>query len=513
MADHKQPPSKDPDSPARQGRDAPLAMTGEEFRRVGHDLVDRIAGFLDGLPQRPVTPGESVEQVRTHLGQGTLPAQGTPADTLLTEATGLLFDHSLFNGHPRFMAYITSSAAPIGALGDLLAATINANGGGWNLSPMASEIEGQAVRWIGELVGFPTGGGLMVSGGNMANFIGFLAARRACADWDLRTAGMGAAPAQPLVYTSADTHTWIQKATDLFGLGTDAIRWVATDDQRRMQPDLLQEMIATDLQEGHLPFCVVGTAGSVGTGAVDPLPEIAAICRRHDLWFHVDGAYGALAAALPEASRDLKGLSQADSLALDPHKWLYTPIEAGCTLVRDRQHLVDAFSYIPSYYNFSADEPEPPTNYYELGMQNSRGFRALKVWLGLRHAGRDGITRMIRDDIQVAGDLHELVTAADELEPHSHNLSITTYRFVPSDLTGRDEADAYLNDLNQELLNRMQAGGEAFISNAVIDDRYLLRACVVNFRTTRADMEALVEITTRLGREVDSEMRPAELRS
>ena len=146
-------------------------------------------------------------------------------------------------------------------------------------------------------------------------------------------------------------------------------------------------------------------------------------------------------------------------------------------------------------------------------MQNSRGFRALKVWLGLRHAGREGITRMIRDDIQVAGDLHELVTAADELEPHSHNLSITTYRFVPSGLTGRDDADAYLNDLNQELLNRMQAGGEAFISNAVIDDRYLLRACVVNFRTTRADMEALVEITTRLGREVDAEMRPAELRS
>jgi glutamate/tyrosine decarboxylase-like PLP-dependent enzyme len=411
------------------------------------------------------------------------------------------------------MAYITSSAAPIGALGDLLAATVNANGGGWNLSPMASEIEGQAVRWLGELVGFPAGSGLMVSGGNMANFVGFLAARRARADWDLRTAGVGAAPARPLVYTSADTHTWIQKATDLFGLGTDAIRWVDIDSRGRMRADLLQEMIAADLEAGHLPFCVVGTAGTVGTGAVDPLPEIAAICQRHDLWFHVDGAYGALAAALPEASKDLKGLSLADSLALDPHKWLYTPIEAGCTLVRDRQHLVDAFSYTPTYYNFSADEPEPPTNYYELGMQNSRGFRALKVWLGLRHAGRNGIIQMIRDDIQVAGDLYELVTAANELEPHSHNLSITTYRYVPTDLQDRDDAATYLDDLNQELLNRMQAGGEAFISNAVVDDRFLLRACVVNFHTTRRDMEALVAITTRLGREVDTELRPTELRA
>jgi glutamate/tyrosine decarboxylase-like PLP-dependent enzyme len=473
-------------------------MSGEEFRRLGYQLVDRIAGFLDSLPSRPVTTGETPEEIRSHLGDGPLPDAGAPADALLTQATDLLFDHSLLNGHPRFMGYITSSAAPIGALADLLAATVNPNGGGWNLSPMASEIEAQAVRWLADLVGFPAESGLLVSGGNMANFVGFLAARRA---------GKGAG--RPLVYASRETHTWVQKAADLFGLGSEAIRWVETGDDQRLRPDLLNQMIAGDQKAGHRPLMVIGTAGTVATGAIDPLPEIADICKRHQIWFHVDGAYGALAAALPEAPLDLKGLAAADSLALDPHKWLYAPLEAGCTLVRKRQHLLDAFSYRPSYYNFDADIGEPPTNYYELGPQNSRGFRALKVWLGLRRAGRRGIIQMIRDDMEMARYLAQLVEAHAELAAHDQHLSITTFRFEPADLAmDPPAAQTYLNELNQELLNRLQAGGEAYISNAVIHEQFLLRACVVNFRTGRRDMEALVEIVVRYGRELDAKMRP-----
>ena len=254
---------------------------------------------------------------------------------------------------------------------------------------------------------------------------------------------------------------------------------------------------------------VVGAAGTVSTGAVDPLLEIATICRKYDLWFHVDGAYGAPAAALPEASAQLKGLKEADSVALDPHKWLYAPLEAGCILVRNPQTLIDTFSSHPEYYNFGGHGEDSPLNYYEFGLQNSRGFRALKVWLGFRQAGREGYIEMIRDDIALADALYRLVDAHSELQAITHSLSITTFRYVPNDLPqDESETEVYLNELNQELLNRLQSGGEVFVSNAVVDGKYVLRVCIVNFRTTLNDIEALPEIVIREGRKIDVEMRP-----
>jgi len=453
-------------------RRPPVEMSPEEFQAAGHMLVDQIAAFMASLPGRPVAPGKSPAEIFQALGDNTLPESGVPAEQLLAESAELLFDNSAFNGHPRFMAYITSSATPIGALADLLAATVNPNVGGWHASPIASAIESQTVRWIAELIGYPDGcGGLLVSGGNMANFGGFLAARKAKANWDIRARGMmDAAGKQLTVYVSEDTHTWIQKAADLFGLGTDAIRWIPMDDSQRLDTTLLR------------------------------------------LWFHVDGAYGAFAAALPDASEDLRALSQADSIALDPHKWLYSPLEAGCTLVKDPQSLVDAFSYFPDYYHFTEDK-SVAIDYYAYGMQNSRGFRALKVWLGLRQAGREGTVRMIHEDIELMRVLYQLADAHPELQAFTHNLSITTFRYLPADLEpGTAAVDDYLNDLNTELLERTQVGGELFISNAVLDSAFLLRACVVNFRTTLADIEAIPEIVTRTGREVDLELRPDALK-
>ena len=299
-------------------------MTADEFRELGHRLVDRIAEHLQTLPARPVARGEPPPDVRNALGSGrNLPNEGVDAARALTEAADLLFDHSTFNGHPRFLAYITSSPAPIGMLGDFLAAAVNQNMGAWKLAPMATEIEAQTVRWIAELIGFPPGcGGLLVSGGNMANFVCFLAARAAKAGWDVRKTGFGNDSPSLAVYASAEAHTWLQKAADLFGLGTDAIRWIAVDDRLQMVPSALRSRIADDRSRGIHPFMVAATAGSVGTGAVDPLPEIAEICREFDLWFHVDGAYGALAAQVPGAPDALRGLSEADSVAVDPHKWL-----------------------------------------------------------------------------------------------------------------------------------------------------------------------------------------------
>jgi glutamate/tyrosine decarboxylase-like PLP-dependent enzyme len=488
-------------------RRSALDIPPEQFALLGHGLVDHISSFLESLPSRPVTPGESPRDVRTMLGESPLPKCGAPAPELLEQTAKLLFSHSLFNGHPRFMGYITSSAAPISALAELLAASVNPNVGGWALSPVASEIEVQTIRWLAELVGFPpTCGGLLVSGGNMANFTGFLAARRARAGWDVRRAGLRGGPGQLVAYASVETHTWLQKAADLFGLGLDAVRWIAVDSDRRMRIDELERRIAEDRTQGMLPFLIVGAAGTVGVGAVDPLREIARIAGASGLWFHVDGAYGAPAASLPEAPEDLKALSLADSVALDPHKWLYAPLEAGCTLVREPAHLIDAFSYHPEYYNFVPTEDQPGVNFYELGLQNSRGFRALKVWLALRQIGREGYEHLIREDIRLARTLLEEVGNHGELEPYRQNLSIATFRYRPAARQGRGDLDEeYLNALNQEILNRIQVGGEAFISNAVVDGRYYLRACIVNFRTTEADVRAVPGIVVKIGRCVHGE--------
>lgn len=490
-------------------RAAPLDLDPAEFRRLGHDLVERIADLLATLPERRVTTGESPASVRALIGDGPLPVQGRPAAEVLDHAARALMGHSLFNGHPRFWGFITSSPAPLGILGDFLASAVNPNVGAFVLAPVATEIERQTIRWIAELLGYPADcGGIMVSGGNMANMVGFLAGRRARARWDIRAEGLRGGPAQLVAYASGETHTWIQKASDLFGLGLHAVRWIETDGEQRMRAAALEQAVAADRAAGRLPFLVVGTAGSVSTGAVDPLREIAAICRRHDLWFHVDGAYGAPAAALPEASEDLKALALADSLAMDPHKWLYAPLEAGCTLVRNPQHLSEAFAFHPVYYGFSdAGSEEPPVNFHEYGPQNSRGFRALKVWLALQQIGRAGYVQLIRDDIALTRAMFEAVSRHPEFEPFTCELSIATFRYVPAGFDRAAEgAEAYLDALNKALLERLQTGGEAFVSNALIGGRYVLRACIVNFRTQRVDVEALPAIAARVGAELHREM-------
>jgi len=483
-------------------RNAPLDMGATEFRELGYQLIDQIAAFLDTLPNQNVTPAEPRKRIRELVGAESLPQYGTAAGNLISETARLLFEHSLHNGHPRFMGYITSSAAPLGALADLLASAANANVAKWDLSPVASEIETQTVSWLAELIGYPNHcGGIMVSGGNMANMLGFFAARRAKANWDIRKDGLYGESRPLTLYASRETHTWVEKAADVSGLGTNAIRWVDTNAQQQIDLVSLERLIQADRADGRLPFLLIGTAGNVSTGAVDPLVALAGLAREHELWFHVDGAYGAPAAVLPDAPADLHGLAEADSIALDPHKWLYSPLEAACTLVRNPQHLLDAFSFQPPYYNFDDDESEPGNNYYALGLQNSRGFRALKVWLQLRHIGRDGYIRMIRDDIGLAEYLYQRADEHPELEACTQNLSITTFRYVPPDVQpGKNESDQPLNELNARLLAELQKDGQAFVSNAIVDGKYLLRACIVNFRTTKDDIDKLTEIVVTIGR-------------
>ena len=504
-------------------RSAPIELSAETFREMGHKLVDDVAELLGNLRDRRVAPGAEPADIRAVLPRGGVPERGTDPQALLRETTKLLFEHSTFNGHPRFFGYITAGPAPIGILADMLASAVNPNVGAWSLSPIASEIERQSLRWIAELIGYPKeAGGIFVSGGNVANIVCLLAARATVAPWDIKKDGTrpSGEMGQLVLYTSKETHTWINKAADICGLGTNAIRWIPIDGKGRMRVDALWDAIARDHEAGATPFLVIGTAGTTNTGAIDPLREIGVVAREAGLWFHVDGAYGAPVAALPDAPADLRAMAGADSVAVDPHKWLYAPLEAGCALLRDREALHRTFLQAPPpYYHFEDNDQDPPINYYEWGFQNSRGFRALKVWLALRQVGREGYVRMISDDIALTRTLFDAVAAHPELEAVTCELSIATFAYVPRDLRAslgddarREKLLEYLNELNSAILSQTQHDGGVYLSNAVVDGRFLLRACIVNFRTGHEDVAAVPEIVVAAGRELDGKMRPADLR-
>ncbi len=480
-------------------REAPIDIGKEEFKKIGYQLIDRIADFLDSIYEKPVTRGESPSELQDIFGNASLPENGSSVEEIISKSSDLLINHSLFNGHPKFMGYITSSPAPIGIFADLLAASVNPNVGAQILSPIATEIEKQTIKWLAEFIGVPTTyGGILVSGGNMANFTAFIAARTTKAPKSIKENGLGNIANEMVLYCSKATHTWIEKASVLFGHGSKAIRWIPTDDDNRMDTSILLQTINNDLIEGKKPFLVIGNAGDVSMGTVDNLSEIAAICKSHDLWFHIDGAYGIPAAAIPKLKSLFEGIQEADSIALDPHKWLYSPLEAGCTLMKNPQHLVDTFSSHPVYYNFSSSDEKPALNFYEYGFQNSRGFRALKVWMAFQHVGKNGYIKMINEDIELSQLLFEKAKQHPELEAVTQSLSITTLRYVPINYSH----EAYLNELNEKLLNKLQQGGEVFLSNAIVRDKYCLRTCIVNFRTSRNDIEEIVEIIVREGRKL-----------
>jgi glutamate/tyrosine decarboxylase-like PLP-dependent enzyme len=482
-------------------RENSIEISKAEFQKIGYALIDTISDFFDDIANRPVTTSKSPKELQQMLGSASLPAQGMSAEKLLATTSELLLDHSLFNGHPKFFGFITSSAAPIGALADLLASSVNANVGGQILSPMATEIEKQTVRWLAEFIGVsPDYGGVLVSGGNMANFTAFLAARTAKAPKQIKEDGLASTSSQLITYCSKSTHTWIDKAAILFGHGTNSLRWIPTDAANKMDMDILEQTIKEDSQNGHQPFMVVGTAGDVSTGVVDNLEAIAAVCKAYDCWFHIDGAYGVPAAVVPELKAVFAGITAADSIALDPHKWLYSPLEAGCTLVKNPKHLIDTYSSHPEYYNFSLTEEGGSLNYFEYGLQNSRGFRALKVWLALQQIGSDGYIKLIREDIALSKYFYDLAEKHSEIESVTQNLSITTLRYIPEDLVSDDKKEAYLNTLNEELVNTLQNGGEMFLSNAIVVEKYCLRACIVNFRTTKKDVEECIDIIVKVGR-------------
>jgi glutamate/tyrosine decarboxylase-like PLP-dependent enzyme len=477
-----------------------LAWDADRARALGGQVVELWGELLERLPSLPVGGRTSAEEVRAAVTRE-VPDEPLSSDELMTALRTIAFDHATYTGHPRFMAYITGAGTIPGAAADLLAAALNQNVGGWRLSPAATEIELHLGRWFAQRLGLPEGaGGYVTSGGAMAAFVALKAARDARAGWKVRELGMRAGP--PLaIYASAQVHDVNARAADMLGLGSDAVRVIPCDAGLRMRVDALRGAIARDVRGGHQPIAVIATAGTVATGAIDPIDAIADVCAEHGLWLHVDGAYGGVAALTDALRPQFRGIERADSVALDPHKWLYTPHSGGAIVVRDMRSLADAFAIDPSYVYDDKALTGRGVDFYSLGPQFSRGFHALKIWVSLLAHGWSAYERRIAHDVALARYLHERAAASPDLEAVGPTpaLSIACFRYVPRELRGDRSAEPYVNRLNERLMAELQLGGRVFPSNAVVDGQFAIRACIVNFRTEAPDVDALLDEAVAVG--------------
>jgi glutamate/tyrosine decarboxylase-like PLP-dependent enzyme len=476
-------------------------------RALGETALDIWEEWLTRLRDLPVGRAHTAEQVRAAVAIP-IPDEPLPPERLAAYLRSLVLDWSMYPGHPGFMAYISGAGTVPGAPAELLAAALNQNVGGWRLSPAITEIERSLTTWFARRLGLPeTAGGLFTSGGAMATFVALKTARDAMAGWDIRVDGVRAGPPLAL-YTSSEVHVVNERAADMLGLGSGAVRKVAVDERLRMHTGALRAAIATDIAAGVRPIAVIATAGTVTTGAIDPLGEIADICEEYGLWFHVDGAYGGIAAMVDELRTGFGGIERAHSVAFDPHKWLYTPHSGGVVLVSDLQRLADAFAVQPTYIWEDPEYTKRGIDFVQLGPQFSRGNYALKVWVSLLAHGWTAFARRIRHDVELAAYLHRAADARPEFETLApHGLSIACFRYVPPDLPDFDGRNDYLNRLNERLMLDVQLHGRVFPSNAVIDGRFGLRACIVNFRTETADIHALLDVAAELGARIDRDMR------
>lgn len=477
---------------------------------LGEEMVGLWAGYLSRLRELPVTHPKSVDEVRAAVARD-VPDEPVPLPQLVAYLRTLVFENSTLTGHPGFMAYISGAGTVPGAAADLIAAAINQNVGGWRLSPGATEIELNLMRWFAARLRLPeTASGFITTGGAMASLFGLTVARDVRAGWDVRRRGIAAGP--PLtVYASAEVHTVNARACDMLGLGADALRLIDVDHELRLRVDLLREAIGRDRDAGEKPLAVIATAGTVGTGAIDPIEEIADLCEREGLWLHIDGAYGGIAALTDELRPLFAGIERADSVALDPHKWLYTPHSGGAVIVRDQRHLAQAFGVNPSYVHEDKELTRRGLDFYAHTPNFSRGFHALKIWVSLLAHGWSAYQRRIAHDVALARYLFGRAAAHEELETvgPAPPLSIACFRYLPRELRGDRSAEPYLNALNERLMAELQLGGRVFPSNAVIDGRFAIRACIVNFRTEVADVDALVREAVAHGRRLHEQRERA----
>jgi glutamate/tyrosine decarboxylase-like PLP-dependent enzyme len=481
--------------PGRVARPEPDAAP-EEFRALLARAVEIAVAHWTRLPEmqaytRP--PDDLVAALRAEP----LPVDSVPAAEVLARIEREIAAYPMGVGQRRWWAFINSPPHPVGIAAELVAATLKNNCAG--TSQVAVHVEMKVIEWLAELVGLPRGaGGLLVSGGSMANVVALAAAREAKLP-GTRVRGLRGGDRPPAVYASTEAHSCVRRALELLGLGAAALRPVPVDSEYRMDVGALRRLIAADRAAGMEPICVVASAGTVNTGVVDPLAAAADVAQEYGCWFHVDGAYGAVGAALPELAERYRGIERADSVAVDPHKWLYVPYEAGATLVRDPATLRAMFAHRPEYLALEEESYlEGPLWFSDLGPQLTREFRALKVWAVVQAVGLERYRELWRNDIAVAREVARLAARQPRLEVlAASDLSCFCLRYRPH------RGDP--NRFNRRLLDRVHRDGRIFVSGTTLDGRFALRGCVTNFRSTPADAKIAVETLVELGAALEKE--------
>lgn len=466
-----------------------LDFQGERFENLMNKAASIVRKWYDQLETTKVYHNHSAKEIFEHFDEK-MPEEGIDIEALLKIVESDIFDRSNLNIHPNYYAYITGGGNQVAIIAELLRTALNQNNLKWHSAPANTEIEKIVLHWISEFIGYGTDSiGVLASGGAVANFLAMAVARKNMAPFDIAEEGLAGGP-KMVYYASAEGHSSIDKGADMLGIGRKYVRKIPAKADYTINTTALITQIEADKKAGLLPICVVGIAGTTNTGAIDPLDELADICAKYNLWFHVDAAYGGPAAKSSLSDWRFKGMDRADSLIINPHKWLFIPFEAAALLVRKESHLRNTFSLIPPYLRYGQDEHR--TDLMEYNLQLTKDFKALKIWMTFKAYGAKAIRTSIDRDIELARYLESQILASDDFELLAPvHLSIVCFRYNPNSLNLNEEQ---LNKINRQILEEIEADGRVFFTGTQLNGKTSLRACCINHRREKKHIDILMTV-------------------